>query len=352
MEAKDFFYRLSYEQYKGNKTEERARWETEVFQTIIEEVKKVEAIDTPFLDAFINRASEIELLYSNSFELEKIFMEVIARERNEKIVEILNNCWIAKWDLPDSKNACVETQAFYDGSYLIRINTEFILNLSRVVWLYVTVFILENVTPFAKFQDIVEFNVLKNKFAMDIKNDTDEGTSYYMESSLTLETRKMISVLIKAFYESGLIFVLMHEIGHIFELDDTLCDYFEINSSKIYKDLSQNERQRKAENNADLVGHLYSDEYINDDIFFNMGPVLSILTLAVNHKSIKMETNHPSLKSRYESALSILFKGKEMQGVLHTKKLLDIICKTLQDENCWSEDDKDWWKNEICCFKI
>gem|GEM_PF-6593449 len=254
---------------------------------------------------------------------------------------------MAYWDLPDTKNACVETKPYLDGSYLIRINTELVINVSRIVWLYTTILLLEDITPYADFRDRVSLSTLRNKFLNDMKNDTDEGTSYLIDCFMTSNTKDILNKFITVFYESALVFIMMHEVGHILELDEQACTYLGLFSSKIYKDLPYAERQRKAEENADRIGCKYSDAYISIQSFFNMGPVLAMLALAINHKNIKQKTDHPSIKNRYENALSALFERKEKVEVLHTRKLLYTIGKALQDENCWSVEDGNWWKNEV-----
>lgn len=347
MEAKDYFFRLSYQQYKQKKEEEREKWEPEVLRSIMEKTKEYVDIDTPFFETFMRSIDEIELIHSNSFEIEKLVSDILKREENEHVALILNYCWVAQWDLPDTKNACVEMEPFYDESHLVRINSEFTVNLSRIAWLYTTILLFEDLTPYSDFRDRVSLNILKNKFIKDMKNDTDEGTSYLTECFLTLDTKNILNKFVTVFYESALVFILMHEVGHILESDESICKYFGLNSSKAYKGLSYDERQRKAEENSDRIGYKYSDEYIGIESFFNMGPVLAIFTLAINHKNIRQETDHPSLKSRYENALSVLFKEKNTAEVLHTRKLLYIIGEVLQNENCWSVEDKDWWKNGI-----
>lgn len=42
MEAKDYFFRLSYQQYQKGKTEERAKWELEVMRSVLELLEREE----------------------------------------------------------------------------------------------------------------------------------------------------------------------------------------------------------------------------------------------------------------------------------------------------------------------
>ena len=60
-------------------------------------------------------------------------------------------------------------------------NTELVINISRIVCLYVLGLLLEDILPEADFRDVISLNTLKNKFVKDIKNDTDEGTEYLQE---------------------------------------------------------------------------------------------------------------------------------------------------------------------------
>lgn len=347
MQAKDYFFRMSYQQYQQNKEEEREKWEIEVLQSILKIVKEEDGIDTPLLDKAIEEAKEREWAHSNNFGIEKTVNGILRREKNQDVANILKSCWIASWDFPDEKNARVETEPCYDGSYLVRINTELIVNLTRVIWLYTTILLLEDITPYADIRDGVALNTLKSKFIKDVKNDTDKGTEFLMECLMTDNTKYKAYLFVQKYYESALTFIIMHEVGHILELNDNISRNMGLHTSKSYKDLTREERKRRAEWNADIIGNRYSDEYINIDTFFNMGPVLVILTLAINHKSIIQETDHPSLKNRYENALCELFKKKETGEILHTRKLLYKICQALQDEKCWSIQDNDWWKNEI-----
>lgn len=347
MEARDYFFRLSYEQYKAGKVEEREKWELEVLRALLNEVKKDVHIDTPCLDNLAKYVGEIELIHSNSFEIEKVLNNILKIEENEKIIRFINNCWVASWDLPDTKNASVGTSAFCDDSHLVKINTEFLVNLSRIAWLYATILLIEDITPYADFRDRLTLNSLKEKYIKDLKKDTDEGTEYLMDCSLTFDTKRIIKEFAGTFFEASLVFIVMHEIGHVLELNEDICKQLGLISSKTYVDVDSDKRQREAEKNADWIGQKYSDKYIGVQDFFNMGPVLAILTLAINHKSIKKETDHPSIKSRYEKALKVLFDRKDSMEVLHTRKLLRVMCAALQDENCWSEQDKDWWTNEI-----
>lgn len=344
MEAKKYFFKLSYEQYLKKQEEEHEKWETEVLQEILNRNKEYCNNSTPSLEALLKTADQIELFHSNSFKIEKLITEILRKEKNQNVTQILDHCWVANWDLPAAKNACVILESFYDGSYLVRINTEYIINVSRIVWLYTTILLLVDITPYADFRDRVSLNNLKNKFIEDIKNDTDGGTTHLFECYLTHDTKKALNQFVSVFYESALVFIIMHEIGHILELDDSICKEFGMNSSKDYGLLHRDERQRYAEKNADKIGCKYSDAYVDDISFFNMGPVLAIFALAANHKSIIQATDHPSLKSRYENMVEMLFRGKERADILHTRKLLYIMGKELQDKECWSTQDKDWWK--------
>lgn len=103
-----------------------------------------------------------------------------------------------------------------------------------MVWLYTVVLLLEDITSVADFRDIVSLNTLKNKFLKDIKNDTDEGAAYLQECFLSLDTKKALNTFVITFYESALVFIMMHEIGHILELDDQTCEELNIISSQSY----------------------------------------------------------------------------------------------------------------------
>lgn len=108
-----------------------------------------------------------------------------------------------------------------------------------MVWLYTVVLLLEDITSVADFRDIVSLNTLKNKFLKDIKNDTDEGAAYLQECFLSLDTKKALNTFVITFYESALVFIMMHEIGHILELDDQTCEELNI-ISKQYLYLLEN----------------------------------------------------------------------------------------------------------------
>ncbi len=343
MEAKDYFFRLSYQQYKKGKTEEKAKWESEVMRSIIELLGQEGIMVGDRVASFANSMCEVELKYSNSLHFEKLIKKIIKKETKTYIAEIIQTCWIASWDLPDSKNAQVQTEAFYDGSHLIRINTELIINIGRIVWLYVIILLLEDMIPEADFRDVLSLNTLKNKFLKDLKNDSDEGTEYLQECFLSNDMKKALSIFTRAYYEAAVVFVMMHEIGHILELDMQACKELNIISSKQYKKENLKEKQIKAEENADQIGYKYSNKYIGDPAIFNMGPVLAILALSVNRDNIQIQTNHPSIKQRYEKAVANTFEKKNPMDIIHTRKLLYKINEELQGEKCWSVEDKNWW---------
>ena len=49
------------------------------------------------------------------------------------------------------------------------------------------------------------------------------------------------------------------------------------------------------------------------------------------------------MQIRYEKAVADAFEGKNSMDIIHTRKLLYKINKELQDEKCWSVEDKNWW---------
>ena len=218
-----------------------------------------------------------------------------------------------------------------------------IINIGRIVWLYVIILLLEDMIPEADFRDVLSLNKLKNKFLKDLRNDTDEGTEYLQECFLSNHMKKALSIFTRAYYEAAVVFVMMHEIGHILELDTQACKELNIISSKQYKEENLKEKQIKAEENADQIGYKYSNKYIDDPAIFNMGPVLAILALSVNRDNIQIQTNHPSIKQRYEKAVANTFEKKNSMDIIHTRKLLYKINEELQGEKCWSVEDKNWW---------
>lgn len=343
MEAKNYFFRLSYEQYQRGKAEERARWEPEVMQSIIELLKQEGVMVDEREASSTNSICEVELKYSNSLHFEELIKKIIKKEAKPHIAEIIQTCWIASWDLPESKNAQVQTEAFYDRSHLIRINTELIINISRIVWLYVSILLHEDMLLETDFRDIVSLNTLKNKFIKDLKNDTDEGTEYLQECFLSKDVKEALRIFVRTYYETAVVFIMMHEIGHILELDERACRELNIISSKQYEKEGLAEKQIKAEENADQIGYKYSNKYLGDPAIFNMGPVLAILALSVNRDNIQIQTDHPSIKQRYEKSIFNTFKGKNLMDIIHTRKLLYKINEELQGEKCWSEEDKNWW---------
>lgn len=186
-------------------------------------------------------------------------------------------------------------------------------------------------------------NTLKNKFVKDIKNDTDEGTEYLQECFLSNDTKKAMSMFTKVYYESAIVFIMMHEIGHILELDERASKELNIISSKKYEKENLTRKQIKAEENADWIGQKYADLYIGDSEIFNMGPILAILSLSINRDNIQVQTDHPSIKQRYENVVSGIFEGKKQVDIVHTRKLFYQINGELQKEKCWKEADENWW---------
>lgn len=345
MEAREYFFRLSYQQYQKGGREERVRWELEVIHSVMKLMEQEKEIYKDKAATLDESMSKIELKYSNSMQIERLIKGIMKKESKSHIAQILQKCWIALWDFPESKNAQVQTNAFYDGSHLIRINSELVVNVSRMVWLYTVVLLLEDITSVADFRDIVSLNTLKNKFLKDIKNDTDEGAAYLQECFLSLDTKKALNTFVITFYESALVFIMMHEIGHILELDDQTCEELNIISSQ--SEVSLQEKKIKAEENADLIGHIYSNEYVGEPNFFNMGPILVVLAISINRSAIQIQTDHPSIKNRYESVESKIFDGKNPMDIIHTRKLLYKMNRELQNEGCWNDEDKNWWMNMI-----
>ena len=345
MEARDYFFRLSYQQYLKRGREERAKWEPEVIHSVMKLMEPEKDIYKDKVATFAESMSEIQLKYSNSIQIEYLIKKIMEKESKSHIMQVLQTCWIAFWDFPESKNAQVQTNAFFDGSHLIKINSELIVNISRIVWLYTVMLLLEDITSVADFRDMVSLNTLKNKFLKDIKNDTDEGTAYLRECFLSLDTKKVLNTFVTTFYESALVFIMMHEIGHILELDDQACEALNIISSQ--SEVSLQEKRMKAEENADLIGHIYSDEYVGESGFFNMGPALVILAISVNRNDIQIQTDHPSIKNRYENVEAKAFDGKNSMDFMHTRNLLYKMNMRLQNEGCWNDEDKNWWMNRI-----
>ena len=79
MEAKDYFFRLSYQQYQKGKTEERANWELEVMRSVLELLEREEITVGDRVASFVNSICEVELKYSNSFHFEKIIKNIIKK---------------------------------------------------------------------------------------------------------------------------------------------------------------------------------------------------------------------------------------------------------------------------------
>ena len=77
MEAKDYFFRLSYQQYKKGKTEEKAKWESEVMRSIIELLGQEGIMVGDRVASFANSMCEVELKYSNSLHFEKLIKKII-----------------------------------------------------------------------------------------------------------------------------------------------------------------------------------------------------------------------------------------------------------------------------------
>ncbi len=125
MEARDYFFRLSYQQYLKRGREERAKWESEVIHSVMKLMEPEKDIYKDKAATFAESMSEIQLKYSNSIQIEYLIKKIMEKESKPHIMQVLQTCWIAFWDFPESKNAQVQTNAFFDGSHLI-------LNYSRL----------------------------------------------------------------------------------------------------------------------------------------------------------------------------------------------------------------------------
>ena len=81
MEAREYFFRLSYQQYQKGGREERVRWELEVIHSVMKLMEQEKEIykDKAALDESM---SKIELKYSNSMQIERLIKGIMKKNQN------------------------------------------------------------------------------------------------------------------------------------------------------------------------------------------------------------------------------------------------------------------------------
>lgn len=336
MEARDNFFR---EAYKKNE-EERSNWEREVAE------QYQEMYETDVFDEFIEKAMEFEIKHSNSLILDGIINTYMEKENNDILKMKVRKCWVGSWDSVNFNNALVQVIPYYDASHLIRITTELQIALRRVSEL----FAIALYTYIAKNHKSSEFSIeLAAKLcALQLRDIIDDTDNYVTEGFPLISDnfKNTYDVAFRTAYISGLSFVLFHEIGHIFEVEDDLAAIYSITPSYLCKDKTK--RRLQAEWNADVIGvssvkKLYCD--IEETKWMAVsGVLMAFVTLALTSKNVIVDTDHPALSKRFKKAKQEMYTWLDE----NEKKLVDFhietICILLQSSNLWQEIN--WWMSE------
>ena len=82
MEAREYFFRLSYQQYQKGGREERVRWELEVIHSVMKLMEQEKEIYKDKAAALDESMSKIELKYSNSMQIERLIKGIMKKNQN------------------------------------------------------------------------------------------------------------------------------------------------------------------------------------------------------------------------------------------------------------------------------
>lgn len=335
MEAKDYFFREAY----FRNEDERSNWEKEV----AEQIKKEYEIDT--FDELIKKLEDIELKYSNNLIIDKIIGKYLEKESNPKIRKIVKKFWIGSWDSPDFVNAQVQTEHYYDDSHLAKVTTELQVQLRRLCDLFSIVLYMQS----GKIEEKANYSnelaaMLVALQIKDIKYDTDD----YVTKGISLVPENFARVYQLAFnkaYQSGLTFVVFHEIGHVLELDNEIATLYGTTPSWKCKNIE--DRKQQKEWNADSIGifvvnKMYGDVDVTRWISV-CGILMVYITFALAGQPILDDTeHHPALVKRFRNTKQTLYNWLDNIEQKLVDYHMDMICSLLQRKNFWKETD--WWK--------
>ena len=344
--AKETFFS---EAYRKNE-QEREHWQREVLREVLtlKFEKGVNTIGNQTLDDLAQNQDLISKLEQHTMETgNDIFSDVIIKsylaiESNEDVRDLISSVWIGLWDATETINAGINTNPFYDGSFLIKFASDLQILLRKVVELFATeVFSLNIATTIGSIPEI--FKQMLAIELHDIQHESKEIGVKNLIDLLPSDTKKAYDLVFEYAFLAGCAFVIFHELGHQIQKKEELAKYFDI---PIHCSTDTTADHLKSENNADLISMKIIHKMFGKDEAINWlaysGILLCLLTLAINNPNPTMGKDHPSIQDRYRQAKNFVIHtyGKNAEKEIFMRT--DAVAKLLTCVTNWAEDD--WWE--------
>ncbi|MGN0386926.1 MAG: hypothetical protein ACI4EX_13725 [Lachnospiraceae bacterium] len=336
MIARDYFYADAYRR----KEEERTKWEKEVIEEYINSQNNIPSD----LKELHNIFDTEEKKHSNTNIYEMIINTYLLIEKNQKIKDIVDKCWIGNWDSPEYSNAIVMLDKFYDGSHLIRVTTELQMDIRRTSEL-VAIVLYYQLASSGEF-DNASISIAARLAAIclhDIKNDLD----LYVESAMPLISEGISDVYNTVFgttFIAAMSFVVFHEVGHLIEKEKDIADTYGLKSSCSID--SKIERMFLSEWNADAIAIMSVKKIFYEDNptrwMAVTGVLIVFVTLSIISGEINIDTDHPALSKRYKKAKELLFMELDKNEVNLVNYHINFVCSLLQEEGYWNKNEWKW----------
>lgn len=345
--AEDVFFS---EAFRRNE-QERAHWQREVLNELIA-LKSKNGVNTLGIQMLENICENQDLankLEQHTMETgNDIFSDVIIKsylvvEPNEEVRDLISKMWIGLWDAPEAINAGINTEPFYDGSFLIRFTSNLQILLRKVVELFTTeVFALN----FATAQGNIP-KIFKHMLAIelhDIQQEDNEMGVMNLIDLLPGDMREGYNLVFEYAFLASCAFVIFHEIGHQVQKNEKLAKYFDI---PLHYTTDTNEDCLKSENNADLISMKIVKKIFGENEAISWlgysGILLCLLALSISSTNPTIDTDHPSIQSRYRSAIKFILDAYGTQANKEIIFRANAVAKLLTYVAKW--DVEDWWEN-------
>lgn len=289
-----------------------------------------------------NKLEQHTMETGNDIFSDIIIQSYLAIETNEDVRELVSNVWVGLWDAPDSINAGINTEPFYDGSYLVRFTSDLQILLRKVVELFTTeLFTLNFANSDGNISEIFEHMLAIELH--DIQHEDDEIGVKNLIDLLPSKTREGYHLVFEYAFLAGCAFVIFHEIGHQIQKKEELAKYFDI---PVHCSANTNTDRLKRENNADLISMKIVKKMFGEYDAINWiaysGILLCLLTLAVGNTNPTIVTDHPSIQDRYHQAKNFVIQSYGTNAKNDIFMRTDAVAKLLTDITKWSVDD--WWE--------
>ena len=289
------------------------------------------------------KLSEHVIESGNDIVSNVIIQAFLNTEENERIRELVTNVWIGLWDAPDSLNACINSQAYYDGSFLIRFTSDLQIMIRKVVELFTTeifaqrfLYLLGEIPQFLTRMLSIELH--------DIKYEDSEIGVKNLLDVFPENMREGYNSIFEYAFLSGCAFVIFHEIGHQIEADDELAAYYGATSSR--NESNTKEMALISEYNADLISMKIITKLFGKDEAIDWlgyaGILLSFLALSIQEDDPTQETTHPSIQNRYFRAKQFIIESYASDYQTEIFVRTDAVAQLLTAVTNWV--NKDWWK--------